>query len=83
MMATQEQGLRTNAMEAKVEKNNNNQCHLCKKADETVYRLLSFCKRIAQKDYKQRHGKVVAIIYWSTCKKITATCTQKLVEPQN
>ncbi|XP_053114405.1 uncharacterized protein LOC128328439 [Hemicordylus capensis] len=70
ILAAQEQALRTNAIRAKVKKSTtNSKCRLCKEADETVDHLISCCKKIAQTDYKQRHGKIAGMIHWNICKK--------------
>ncbi|KAJ7341888.1 hypothetical protein JRQ81_007538, partial [Phrynocephalus forsythii] len=57
--AAQEQAIRTNAVNARIEKSAESpRCRLCKEADETIDHIWSCCKKIAQTDYKQRHNVV-------------------------
>lgn len=69
-MAAQDQALRTNAYGTKIERTSmDSKCHLCKDADEMVGHLASYCKKIVQTNYKERHNSVATLIHWNMCKK--------------
>ena len=56
-MAAQEQAIRTNNIKAKIDKTQeNSKCRMCGKAEESVNHVLSECSKLAQKEYKRRHG---------------------------
>ena len=64
-MAAQSQSVRTNVIKAKIEKSQeDSQCRLRKKTDETVYLLLSECPKLAQSEHKRRHDNVGKGIHW-------------------
>ena len=70
LTAAQDQALRTNAIQAKVDKvANDSKCRLCKEKDETIDHLISSCSKIAQTDYKERRNKVASMLHWNLCKK--------------
>ena len=57
IMAAQEQAIRTNNLKAKIDKTQeNSKCRMCGKAEESVNHVLSECSKLAQKEYKRRHG---------------------------
>ena len=39
------------------------------KKGESVQHFVSGCERLAQKEYKRRHGNVAKKVYWDLCKK--------------
>ena len=52
-MAAQEQAIRTNNVEAKIDKTQENStCSMCVKAEESVNHVVSKCSKLAQKEYK-------------------------------
>ena len=54
--AAQDQALRTNAIKAKVEKQNLSPlCRMCGEKDEPMRHLVGECSRLAQAEYKHRH----------------------------
>ena len=56
IMITQEQVIRTNNTNAKIDKTEeNSQCRMCGKAEESVNHVLSEWRNLAQKKYKIRH----------------------------
>ena len=56
IVITQEQVIRTNNTNAKIDKTEeNSQCRMCGKAEESVNHVLSEWRNLAQKKYKIRH----------------------------
>ena len=52
IVTAQNQSIRTNLVKAKLDKNQKNMlCRLCKKADESIDRVVSAGNKIAQKEY--------------------------------
>ena len=47
----------------------NSKCRLYGDRDETINRITSESSRLAQKEYKTRHGWVRRVINWELCKK--------------
>ena len=41
----------------------NDNCRLCSDRDETVIQILSYCSKLAQKEYKSRYDWVGKVIY--------------------
>ena len=39
-------------------------CKLCKKADESIYHVVSGCSKLAQKEYKKRYNNLGKIVHW-------------------
>ena len=37
---------------------------MCGKSNETVMHILSECEKLAQLEYKKRHGRAATIIHW-------------------
>ena len=63
--AAQDQSLRTNAIKAKIDKQNVSPlCRLCGEKDETVNHVICECSKLAQNDYKKRHDNVARVIHW-------------------
>ena len=59
ILAAQEQAIRTNQIKAKIDKTQEDSlCRMYKQADETVNHLLSECSKMAQREFKRRHGCV-------------------------
>ena len=64
IVAAQDQAIRTNAIEVKIDKTSSgSKCRLCKVKEETIDYLVSSCSKIAQTDYKERHNKVASILH--------------------
>ena len=63
--AVQDQALRTNAIKAKVEKQNLSPlCRMCGEKDESMQHLVGECSKLAQTEYKHRHD-VARMIHWN------------------
>ena len=69
IFAAQDQALRTNAVIARIENQNvSSKWRMCGSHDETVQRILCSCRKLAQTEYKKRHGFVGRVIHWeSSC----------------
>ena len=60
IVAAQNQSIRTNLVKAKIDKSQKDTlCRLCRKADESIDHDVSGCSKLAQKEYKRRHDKLV------------------------
>ena len=65
IVTAQNQSIRTNLVQAKFDKSQNNTlCRLCKKADESIDHVVSGCSKLSQKEYKRRHNKLNKIVHW-------------------
>ena len=69
LCAAQEQAIRTNYVKHKIDKTA--QSPLCRKCDksETIFHIVSKCKKVAQKEYKGRQHNVARIVHWKLCGK--------------
>ena len=64
--AAQDQALRSNAIKAKVEKQNLSPlCMMCGEKDELMGFLVEECSKLAQAEYKHRHDNVAGMIHWN------------------
>ena len=69
IFAAQDQALRTNAVEARIENQNvSSKCRMCGSHDETVQHTLCSCPKLAQTEYKKRYDVVGRVIHWEVCK---------------
>ena len=63
IFAAQDQALRSNAVKARIEKQNvSSKCRMCGSHDETVQHILCSCPKLAQTEYKKRHDAVGRVI---------------------
>ena len=57
LIAAQDNAIRTNHIKAIIDKTQqNSKCMLCGDRDETINHIISECSKLAQKEYKARHG---------------------------
>ena len=56
IVAAQNQSTRTNLVKAKIDKSQGDS--LCRKVDESIDHIVSGCSKLAQKEYKRRHGNL-------------------------
>ena len=69
-MAAQNSAVRTNHIKARIYKTQQNRkCKLCGDSVETVNHIMSECRKLAQKEYKDRHDWVGKVIHWEMRKK--------------
>ena len=67
--AAQDQALRTNAIKARIEKQDLSPlCRMCGAKDETTHHLVCECSKLAQIEYKQRHDNFDRIVRWNLAK---------------
>ena len=77
-MAAQEQALQTNQIKAKIDKTQKEEnCGMCGTANETVNHIVSECSKLAQKEYKRRHGWEGKKIRWELGRKFEIDVTPK------
>ena len=68
--AAQEQALRTNYINNKIDKTSENPlCRMCGERGETVQHIICECKKLAQREYKRRHDTVAKLVHWKLCEK--------------
>jgi len=68
--SAQEQAIRTNNTKFYIDKTSDSPiCRMCGARNETVSHIISECSKLAQKEYKRRHGYVGKYIHWKLCKK--------------
>ena len=63
-IAAQNNAVRTNHIKARIDKTQqNSKCRLCSDRDETINHIISECSKLAQKEYKTRHGWLAKVIH--------------------
>ena len=63
--AGQEQALRANYVKYHIDKTVESPlCRLCGEKDESVNHIVCECKKVAQREYKQRHDNVAKVVHW-------------------
>ena len=79
--AAQEQALRTNYTENKIDKTSENPlCRMCGEREETVQHIICECKQLAQREYKRRHDTVAKLVHWKLCEKHNVERKEKWYE---
>ena len=53
---------------------------MCRKAEESVNRVLSKCSKLAQKEYKRQHDWFGTKIHWEICRKYGIEVKEKWYE---
>ena len=70
LCAAHEQAIRANYIKYHIDKTSDSpMCRLCGKKGESVQHITSGCEKLAQKEYKKRHGNVAKKVHWDICKK--------------
>ena len=78
LIAAQNNDTGTNYIKARIDKaQQNSQCRLCRKRDETINQIISERSKLAQKEYKTRYDWVGKVIHWELCKKLKFDHTNK------
>ena len=78
LIAAQNNAVRTNQLKARIDKSQQNSKYkLCGDRDETINHIISECKKLAQKEYKTRHGWVGKVSPWEMYKKLKFDHTNK------
>ena len=55
-------------------------CRICDMKSETISHIVSECEKLAQKDYKRRHGNNARIVHWKLCRKYNLKRSEKWYE---
>ena len=83
IFAAQEQGLRTNSGKHSVDKVSETQLYrLCGECTETVWDIVSACRKLAPKEYRRRHDKVALQVHWELCRIYELECNDKWYDYQ-
>ena len=69
LIAAQNSTITINQIKARIDATNS-RCRLCNDREETTNHAISECSKLAQKEYKTRHGWVGNIIHRELCKKL-------------
>ena len=78
ILAVQEQALRANSIKYSIDTTSETPlCRLCGDATETVRRIVSGCKKLAQREYRKHHDKVALRVHWEMCRKYGIECNDK------
>ena len=74
LIATQNNAGRTNHIKARIDKTHqNSKCRQCGDSDQTMNHIISECSKLAQKEYKLRHGWVDKLIDCRMCNNLNLT----------
>ena len=81
IVAAQNQSIRTNLDKAKIDKSQGGSlCRECRKVDESIDHIVSGCSKLAQKEYKRRHGNLGKIVHWKLARKCNFEAGDKWCE---
>ena len=70
IFAVQEQALRTNWIRKNIDGQEVSElCRVCGKRDESIDHLIAECKKLDQREYKQRHDNIARILHLELCQK--------------
>ena len=70
-----------NIVKAKIDKSQmDTLCRLCKKADESIYHVVSGCSKLALKDYKRGYNNLGKIVHWKLARKCNFEAGDKWYE---
>ena len=66
--AAQEQALRTNWIRKNIDGQEvSEKCRMCGKRDKSITYLIAECKKLAQREYRQRHDTIARIVHLELC----------------
>ena len=81
LYVAQEQAIRTSYIKHHINKTSESAlCRLCGERGESVQHLVSGCQKLAQKEYKRRHGNIAKKVHWDLCEKNGLEHTEKWYE---
>ena len=70
IFAVQVQALRMNWIRKNIDSQEvSEKCRICGERDESITHLSAECKKLAQKEYKQRHDNTARIVHLELCQK--------------
>ena len=79
--SAQEQALRTNYIEFHIDKTADSPlCRMCGERGESIYHLISECRKLAQHEYKRRHDDVARYVRWQLCQNVAIESCDKWYE---
>ena len=68
LIAAQNNAIKTNYVQAKIDKSQqNSKCRLYGDRDERTNPIISKCSKLVQRKYKTRHDWVGRVIHWELC----------------
>ena len=68
LIPAENNAIRTKHIKARTDKTQqNSKCRLCGERDKTINHIISESSKLAQKEYKARHGLVGNEIHWELC----------------
>ena len=69
IFASQEQAIGTNVIKGKIDKSQEQtKCGMWSRDDKTINHIVSECSKLAQREYKRRHGWIRRRIHWEICR---------------
>ena len=70
IFATQEQAVRTSWIRKSIDDQEvSEKCRICGERNESITHLILECRKIARKEYKQRHDNIARIVHLELCQK--------------
>ena len=70
IFAAQEQTLRTNCIRKNIDgQEESEKCRMSGERDESIIQLIAQCKKLAQKEYKEKHDNIARIVHLELCQK--------------
>ena len=74
----QEQVIRKNYVKYHINKSVDSlSCRLCGETDETIGHIVSKCSKLAQREYKRRHGNVARMVHWKLYEEFNIETSEK------
>ena len=71
IFAAQEQALRMNWIRKNIDGQEvSRKRRMCGERDESITHLIAECKKLAQKEYKQRHDNIASIVHFETMSEV-------------
>ena len=81
IVAAQNQSIRTNLVKTKIAKSQGDSlCRMCRKVDESIDYVVIGWSKLAQKEYKRRHGNLGNIVHWKLARKCNFEAGNKWYE---
>ena len=83
IVAAQNQSIRTNLVKAKIDKSQGEcLCRMCRKVDESIDHIVSYCSKLTLKEYKRRHDNLGKIVHWKLARKFNFEAGDKSYEDE-
>ena len=80
IFAAQEQALRMNWIRKNIDGQEVSRKHrMCGERDESITHLIAECKKLAQKEYKQRHDNIASIVHLETMSEVQLSWQGQMV----